>query len=182
MEEFKKFSKIPRLSRDCIITEKIDGTNAQIMVTEDGQVLAGCRTRWITPGKNTDNFGFAAWVETNKEELKQLGVGRHYGEWCGQGIQRNYGLKEKWFVLFNEPKHGERPACIGLVPVLYTGPFCTVTIQNVLNKLVDNGSSLVPGFINPEGVIIYHAASGQRFKKTIANDTEYKGVKNETTK
>lgn len=30
MLEFVEFPKIPRLSRDIIVTEKIDGTNAQI--------------------------------------------------------------------------------------------------------------------------------------------------------
>lgn len=32
--EFQGFQKIPRLSRECIITEKIDGTNAFIEVLE----------------------------------------------------------------------------------------------------------------------------------------------------
>ena len=31
--EFKPFSKIPRLSRDCFITEKLDGTNASVFIT-----------------------------------------------------------------------------------------------------------------------------------------------------
>jgi hypothetical protein len=30
--EFKEFQKIPRLRRDCVITEKLDGTNAQICI------------------------------------------------------------------------------------------------------------------------------------------------------
>ena len=30
MEEFVGFPKIPRLTRDCVITEKLDGTNASI--------------------------------------------------------------------------------------------------------------------------------------------------------
>lgn len=53
MIEFKGFPKMARLSRECIITEKIDGTNAQICITEDGQFLsgvapAGLRQRMIT--------------------------------------------------------------------------------------------------------------------------------------
>lgn len=31
---FKKFDKIPRLNRDCVATEKIDGTNAQIVICD----------------------------------------------------------------------------------------------------------------------------------------------------
>ena len=72
-----------RLSRECVISEKIDGINAQILITESGGIFAGSRTRWITP--EDDNFGFAAWVEENKEELIKLGVGRHFGEFYGRG-------------------------------------------------------------------------------------------------
>lgn len=175
LPEFKSFSKIPRLSRDCVITEKIDGSNAQILITEEGEMLAGSRNRWITLDK--DNFGFAAWVEEHKEDLTELGVGRHYGEWYGQGIQRKYGLEEKRFAMFREPneKKGKRPECVGIVPILYEGPFDTAQIEYELNVLNHHGSYLVPGFMKPEGIVIYHKASGQRFKKTIEGDQEHKG-------
>ncbi len=48
MEEFIKYPKTPRLFREIIVTEKLDGTNAQIVVNEDGTVQAGSRNRWIT--------------------------------------------------------------------------------------------------------------------------------------
>lgn len=122
MAEFVPFAKIPRLRRGCTITEKIDGTNAQVFITGDANhtpdgavativtthpiaihsVYAGSRNRWLQPGKGTDNFGFAQWVKDNAEVLvKTLGPGRHYGEWWGQGIQRGYGLDYKRFSLFN---------------------------------------------------------------------------------
>jgi hypothetical protein len=47
--EFQAFPKIPRLVRDCVITEKLDGTNASIIITEDGQIGAASRNRLITP-------------------------------------------------------------------------------------------------------------------------------------
>ena len=95
--DFKEFPKMPRLSREIIVTEKIDGTNAQVAVVElDGYsapgavwegdglaIYAGSRTRWITP--EADNFGFAAWVRDNAEELATLGPGNHFGEWWGEG-------------------------------------------------------------------------------------------------
>ena len=37
MIEFEKFGKISRLSRDIVITEKIDGTNAQVMIINKAQ-------------------------------------------------------------------------------------------------------------------------------------------------
>ena len=58
--EFQKFPSIPRLSREIVIAEKIDGTNASIVITEDGQFLTGSRTRFITP--ENDNAGFSRWA------------------------------------------------------------------------------------------------------------------------
>ena len=114
---FVEFPKMPRLSREIIVTEKIDGTNAQVYIGDDGTILAGSRTRWITP--ENDNFGFAAWVRDNTDELLKLGPGSHFGEWWGAGIQRRYGLNEKRFSLFNVARWGEeRPACCSVVPVL----------------------------------------------------------------
>lgn len=77
--EFAEFPKIARLSREIIVTEKVDGTNAQVFIGEEGTVLVGSRNRWITP--KDDNFGFAAWVEANKDAILKLGPGRHFGEW-----------------------------------------------------------------------------------------------------
>ena len=175
--EFKEFSKIARLSRDVIITEKIDGTNGLIAIGEDGEFQVGSRSRWITPEKDKDNAGFAAWAYEHKDELMSLGVGFHYGEWWGQGIQRNYGLKEKRFSLFNVSRWKDdlvRPACCGVVPILYTGIFDTNNINNVLLRLAETGSVASPGFMKPEGIVIFHVASGHMYKKTIEKDEKHK--------
>ena len=42
-DEFESFPSISRLSRQCVVTEKIDGTNAQVFVGDDGVVRAGSR-------------------------------------------------------------------------------------------------------------------------------------------
>lgn len=174
MTDFIEFPKMPRLRRECIITEKIDGTNACIRITEDGQFLVGSRTRWITP--NDDNYGFAKWAESHRDELITLGIGTHFGEWWGSGCQRGYGLKngEKRWSLFNvarwclanqEPqristadprieKYQERlPVCCHLVPVLFRGLFDTARVDEALNELRTNGSKASPGFMKPEGVV-----------------------------
>src|SRR5690606_13561404 len=111
MTAFTEFPKIPRLNRNIIVTEKIDGTNASIFIGEDGEFLVGSRTRWITPEK--DNFGFAAWAHENRDELMKLGPGHHFGEWWGRGIQRGYGLNERRFSLFNTSRWTPEtlPAC-----------------------------------------------------------------------
>jgi len=173
LPDFRKYTKIPRFSRECIITEKIDGTNAQILITEDNKVYAGSRKRWITPGKQTDNYGFAQWVKTYEKELLKLGPGRHFGEWFGKGINRNYRLQDKYFVLFNVHFWNsleDKPNCVGVVPVIIEGIMSSELIGTAIDKLECKGSYLVPGFMNPEGIVIHHCASNRLFKKTIVGD------------
>lgn len=191
---FQEFRKIPRLSRDITITEKIDGTNGVICITDTGLMFAGSRNRWLWNSSqaeiHNDNAGFARWVKENKEELMKLGTGFHYGEWMGQGIQRTYGLKEKRFYLFNTARwidftgvchdlqEGDKrqfcPGCCYVVPVLYSGIFSDAEILESLLKLQTFGSVAIPEYRNPEGIVIYHSASRQYFKKTIENDEKGK--------
>lgn len=168
--EFVSFEKIARYSRDIVITEKIDGTNAQILITDDGDIFAGSRNRFITP--DADNFGFAGWVDSNKAALLNLGPGRHFGEWWGSGIQRRYGLEEKRFSLFNVHRWNNEtpPDCCYVVPVLYSGNNTELAVMDALRSLAENGSRAAPGFMNPEGVMIYHTAARIYFKKTIEGD------------
>lgn len=167
--DFEPFPKMARLSREIIVTEKLDGTNAQIAIGEDGSIRAGSRARWVTP--QDDNYGFARWVEQNANDLLELGPGRHFGEWWGAGIQRRYGLTEKRFSLFNVGRWGEaRPACCDVVPVLYRGPFDTAKIDDCLDALRENGSAAAPGFMDPEGIVVFHIAGNVGFKKTIHKD------------
>lgn len=173
--EFEAFPKMPRLSREIIITEKIDGTNAQVFIADDGTILAGSRTRWITPAD--DNFGFAAWVEKNADELRNLGPGRHFGEWWGAGIQRKYGQDRKRFSLFNVSRWSEeRPSCCDVVPTLYRGDFTTEAVDDTIAVLRDTGSMAAPGFMQPEGVIVFHIAGNVGFKKTLEKDEVPKGM------
>lgn len=192
--EFTPFPKLSRLFRRAIITEKIDGTNACICIQgsapDDGALVqrngfslfAGSRSRWISP--KDDNFGFAKWAVAHEEELFALGIGRHFGEWWGCGIQRGYGLTkgERRFSLFNtmrwrlhdtEPDAESKdalPPCCGLVPVLFDGRFTTQDVDHAMHRLAVVGSSAAPGFMNPEGVVVFHVAANSAFKVTIEND------------
>jgi hypothetical protein len=202
--DFKPWPKTPRLNRDMIITEKIDGTNAAVIVKalpddlpivdvlveadRNGKIVdingtlyvvgAQSRKRVVTP--LSDNFGFAAWVWQHAEALAgALGEGYHYGEWWGSGVQRGYGIQRgrKYFSLFNVHRYGGIDfAAAGLedvsaVPVLYTGPFDTNTIQSVLASLKETGSNLpqAPGF-PAEGIVVFHSASGTVYKVLSEND------------
>lgn len=175
---FEAWPKIARLNRDCIITEKIDGTNAAVIVTADGTVGAQSRTRLITP--DADNFGFARWVYDNAETLAAtLGPGRHFGEWWGQGIQRKYGLSEKRFSLFNVNRYGaldlDAVPNLSRVPVLYSGPFTTDAVALSVEQLARFGSVAAPGFMKPEGVVVFHVAAQTVFKVTCEKDEAPKG-------
>jgi hypothetical protein len=169
---FESFQKISRANKafGCVITEKIDGTNAQIVI-ENGVIIGvGSRNRWIAPGKETDNYGFAGWVERNNDELLTLGDGQHFGEWYGNGIQTGYGLKDKRFALFNTGRWSDptvRPACCDVVPVLYAGPFSREAVSGVMRELSTAGSIAVPGWMNPEGVVVYIPGSRTLLKETF---------------
>jgi hypothetical protein len=216
MAEFESFPKIPRWNREITITEKIDGTNAAIVITPTNElerndmflagdpiapratmlsyplvngeryaVYAQSRTRMITPEQ--DNYGFARWVQNNAFELVNLlGPGRHFGEWYGQGINRNYGLDHKRFALFNVKRWADLPN-VGLpieaVPVLarstdwvYGQNDHTSLISLALDRLELRGSSIAPGFKNPEGIVIYHTAANSMFKITLEKDEAPKGI------
>lgn len=166
---FVKFQKIPRWSRNVIVTEKIDGTNGVVHISDNGQVIAGSRTRWITPEQ--DNHGFAKWVKEHEVQLRELGIGYHHGEWWGSGINRGYGLKEKRWSLLNSTKWREsRPACCHVVPILYEGMMNEQAILKCLTDLAQNGSTASPQFKPAEGIVIYHVQGNLFFKKTILHD------------
>lgn len=200
---FPQFPKIPRLHRDVVITEKIDGINALVSIEKVGAdspaplqafafcpvaqpsgevdifaISAGSRTRWLT--LQEDNFGFAQWVNDHARELAQLGPGLHYGEWWGSGIRRGYGLAERRFSLFNTARwrnNENTPNCVSVVPVLAvaTGSQLNDHVTGALYYLQTYGSLASPGFPRPEGVVIYHTAGRHAFKVLMENDNRAKG-------
>lgn len=178
--EFREFPKIPRVSKGVCITEKIDGTNACVVVGEDGAVSAQSRSRMITP--EADNYGFAKWVAAHAEELKNLGPGYHYGEWWGQGIQRRYGLEEKRFSLFNVGRwadlhetnymwHKEKqqfaPECCYVVPII-SQKRVDLALFEAETTLRSVGSLAASGFMKAEGFILY--MNGTYSKFLLEND------------
>lgn len=186
--QFQAWPKISRLSRDVVVTEKIDGSCALIHITEEGDFHVGSRNRWLS--STEDNFGFYKWAKQHEAELSHLGKGYHYGEWWGSGIQRGYGLKNgvRVFSLFNTGRWRELgdgqgevlegqaqcPQCCSVVPVLYRGPFDTSAVDSVLEQLKVFGSVAEPGFSKPEGIVVYHTAANMSFKKTIVGDEKRK--------
>ena len=175
--EFIAWPKISRLaSEHMTISEKIDGTNAciQIIKNEFDQysIYAQSRTRLITPAN--DNYGFAKWVNTHFHSLvPDLGDGVHFGEWWGQGIQRNYGMTEKRFSLFNTFRwdaargHFKTPG-LDVVPLLHEGPLDTKDIERAHCLLMHEGSAAAPGWMKPEGIVVWLANARISYKITDA--------------
>ena len=164
--EFKAWPKITRIEnkRAPIFTEKIDGTNACIIITAEGGFGCQSRTRLITP--EDDNFGFARWAFENKDDLMQLGEGHHFGEWWGLGIQRGYDQKQKNFSLFNTRRWGEHnpntPKCVGVVPILPVK-----TVEEARQFLMEHGSIAAKGWKKPEGAVMYEPDTDTCFKVII---------------
>lgn len=189
--------------RDIVVTEKVDGTNSAVIIEEidpelpyEGEewtlcvierdegtfaVAAQSRNRLLTPGKTTDNYGFAAFVQQNAEELFDLlGPGRHFGEWWGKGINKRYvsameGIKG--FALFNVARHkvlhhwltfDDQQVLVEPVHVLYEGPFSEQKIRDTLNVLKERGSWMSP-FDSAEGIVVFHTQSRQTYKVTLDN-------------
>jgi hypothetical protein len=162
---FIKWPKTVRLENEKFtITEKLDGTNSQIIITEDYEIFAASRSGFLTAEK--DNHKFYQWVRARQETLLNLlGPGRYVGEFVGRGIQRNYGLQEQRFYLFNglhpdmvdsDFRNALRSINIGFVPVLaedinFWG--LPKEIKDASADLLLNGSQ-VNHYDQPEGIVI----------------------------
>lgn len=179
--EFHKWPKTARADSPVVVTEKLDGTNAVIWVSEDEtEIAAGSRNRWLYTSKLGveylttfgDNYGFGAWVHRHANMLKpRLGPGWHYGEWWGHGIARGYGLDHKIFTPFYPldilPSTQQEGTEIRPLTVLYEGPMNHAEIQIVERSLKDHGSVAVEGYLYPEGIVIRFDHNGVRFKRVM---------------
>lgn len=184
--EFRKWGKTARWGSPFDITEKLDGTNAAVLIqsvdlstdeymfpvtewllSSKGQtytVAAQSRTRIITP--EDDNYGFAQWVEDNIHTLvEDLGPGTHYGEWWGAKIQRAYGLTngERYFSLFDHKRYGAEfewntlTPNLGLVPLMnYDDEFTMEALSDAVTALKEHGSFAHSGKFDRPEGVVVH--------------------------
>ncbi len=197
MGDFKGWGFTTRENKNKTITEKIDGTNGCIVIY-NGKVSAQSRKRIITP--DDDNYGFARWVYDNAGALMDtLGFGYHYGEWFGEGIQKNpLGIEGKRFALFHPTKYTEANGFelskvdgLETVPLLHHGQCDVWTIPNIMQDLDTYGSKVVgaartainvPGIeevafhraADAEGIIIWNNETKTRTKMLLENDAFHK--------
>ena len=204
---FKSFKSIENIDRlDVYITQKIHGTNAQILIEEDLTLKdshceslnydptpygifsnatyinldstkkitgIGSRSRWLE--YDDDNYGFCNFVLENENEFLKLPAGRYYGEWCVKGINSGEGLSDRKFVLFNPYlKLESLPPQTVLVPLLFEGKIRAADLNDVINdtfsSLKQNGSSLCPGFMEPEGIVI--SIDNKLYKKVFKHENK----------
>lgn len=199
--EFKSWGSTTRENKNKTITEKLDGTNACI-VAQDGKVTAQSRKRIITP--DDDNYGFAKWVYDNAGALLDtLGYGYHYGEWYGEGIQKNpLGIEGKRFALFHATKYTEgngfdleRVDELETVPLLHHGQCDVWTLPKIMEDLEIYGTKVkgaktekiytgIPGLegteyvyekaAEAEGIIIWNNETRTRTKMLLKDDAFHK--------
>lgn len=167
--EFKAWPKIPRnVLSDVYITEKMNGTNACIIIEGGAVVGVQSRKRFITPGKDNDNYGLAGWVERNMDNVLLLGDGRHYGEWTGLGINGNdHNLEDKQYYLFDTRRwHSGNlpPEPFKVVRILVVHEYSTKLVEDTMCELKAHGEA--QGY-TPEGIIIYFPKLDLREKVTF---------------
>lgn len=207
--EFKPWPKISRYSKaSMIITEKIDGTNGAVGVlpvspgmeghpdlsspavtiveNDDGRFMVYAQSRKRILTEEDDNYGFARWVRQNAATLvMDLGPGLNFGEWWGQGIQRNYGLDHKNFSLFNTLRYPQAAEAqfitphLSVVPELYRGPMDTDQVELEYGDLGTFGSVAAPGWMRPEGIVIFVPDAGARWKRTFDAADQHKYLSQE---
>lgn len=175
---YNSFPSIERLENIyCIISEKIDGTNGLIEINETN-VRFGSRNRYIS--FSDDNAGFANFFKDYEARFKDAAKDittdesyplRIYGEWFGRGIQRGYGLKDKFFMPFSF-FYGEKlieyqvPNVIA-PNIMYTGKFSMEVVSACMQQLKLNGSGIVKGYKQPEGIVIFFPKYNFRLKETF---------------
>lgn len=98
--EFKKYQHIERYGNtevkdieigECLIFPKLDGTNSQVFLDNNGNLKAGSRNRELTLEK--DNAGFYAWAleqDNIKQYLQKHPTHRLYGEFLIPHSLRTY--------------------------------------------------------------------------------------------
>jgi len=116
---------------------KLHGTNAGVVIDEEGNMRAQSRNRLLDI--NNDNHGFAEFVEEYKQTflgaffgrytfdhnhvmnyLKNYGPVAIYGEWCGGNIQKGVALEklDPMFVVFDVVLHANKEESTWMGPFL----------------------------------------------------------------
>jgi len=205
--EFQKYQHIERLGTSethgildgmVWVFPKIDGSNSQLFVDEDGRLMAGSRNRELTLA--SDNAGFFNWAVYQGvffnffEEHPDL---RLYGEWLCPHTLRTY-RDDAWrnFYVFDVMRedgsyltYEEYQPLMEKFGIEYIPPICKVenpTIERIQAQLEKNGYLIKDGMGIGEGIVIknysYQNKYGrQTWAKIITNEFKATHGKKEVT-
>lgn len=116
---FTKYQHLERLGTEevegiqageCYVFPKLDGTNAQVWINDEGELCAGSRNRQLT--SENDNAGFFKWVIENREMFLPFfethPTKRLFGEWLVPHSLKTY-RDDAWrrFYIFDVYESGE---------------------------------------------------------------------------
>jgi hypothetical protein len=205
--EFVKYQHIERLGTDevegiengrCHMFYKIDGTNSQAYLGEDGTLRAGSRNRELTP--DNDNAGFCKYAMQEirlQEYLKKHPTHRLFGEWLVPHSLKTY-RDDAWktYYIFDVcEENGEETRYLPYEEykilleefgIDYIPPIATIenpTIEDLTNLLEKTGNFLIKdGAGNGEGIVIknynYKNKYGrQTWAKIVCNEFKEKHSK-----
>lgn len=210
--EFLKYQHIERFGTSevegielgtCYVFPKIDGTNSQVWIDENGQIKAGSRNRELT--LDNDNSGFYAEILKDKN-IKQLLIDmptlRIYGEFLVPHTLKTYH-KDAWkkFYVFDvmiQDKYlhySSYSEILNAYGIEYIPPICVSknpSYEQLINQLdkatylIDDGKGAGEGiviknydFVNKYGRVTWAKIVTNEFKtkKQKCDTTELKGAK-----
>ena len=93
-------------------------------------------------------------------------------EWFVKGIQRGYGLDEKYFMPFSSfyAEHMIKAGIpnIMMPNIMYTGKFSSTVVADCMDRLSSGGfHNLITNYDYPEGIVIYFPKYNFRLKQTF---------------
>lgn len=200
--EFKRYQSLKKFGGgdvygidvgECYIFPKIDGTNANCWLGEDGIVYAGSRNRLLDESSKGDNAGFCKWVRS-QDNIKRFFEDnpslRLYGEWLVPHSLKTY-RDSAWrqFYVFDvydditdKPLHfKEYSALLEAYGIEYIPPISiinTPTEQQLLHIMKEQNTYLIEdgkgvgegiviknyGYVNPYGNVVWAKMISNEFK------------------
>lgn len=202
--EFKKYQHIERFGREevlnielgkCYVFPKIDGTNAQVYLDENGELRAGSRNRELSLDKDNGGF-YASMLENNKIKayLQKHPKHRLYGEWLIPHSLKTY-REEAWrrFYIFDVCLDKE-DGSVEYIPydiykvrldefeLDYISPLKIInngSYENFVHELENNNFLIKDGMGVGEGVVIknydfYNRYGRQTWAKIVTSEFKEK--------
>ena len=205
--EFNKYQHVERLGTvetenieigECWLFPKLDGSNGQVWVNDNGKICCGSRNRELT--LENDNQGFMAWVleqDNIREFFSNYQNLRLFGEWLIPHTLRTYEQSawKKFYVFDVMDANGNYlpyevyKTILDAYDIEYIPPICKIrnpTVERIVNQLEKNVYLIEDGKGAGEGIVIknysYRNKYGrQTWAKVVRNEFKAKHSKSQVT-